>query len=231
MPSRDEEVRQRVVALRPDAVALPDEPRRRGRENLVRQRWAAGEKLKRVELDGLMQVDGVRWAGHVPFRPAMRHEAASALAMWKSYREGHAPYPALAVYLAAAHHGKVRTVLRATTNEADDVFGVRRDADALDLLSKQWPLDFSIAKDGAEGAWHGGEFVITGHGWTGLVADLLGPWRSDDLSEAGVVPAHEPRRLGPFVLAYLEALVRVADWRASERPSESIKPAEVHRDR
>lgn len=229
--SSDEEIRQSVVALRPDAVALPEEPRRRGREELVRLRWAVGEKLKREELDGLKQVAGVRWAGHVPFRPAMRHEAASALAMWKSYREGHAPYPALAVYLAAAHHGKVRTVLRATTNEADDVFGVRRDPDALDLLSRQWPLDFSVAKDGAEGSWHGGEFVITGHGWTGLVADLLGPWRSDDLSEAGVVPAHEPRRLGPFVLAYLEALVRVADWRASERPSESIKPAEVHRDR
>lgn len=229
--SSDEVIRQRVAALRPDAVALPEELLRRGREELVRLRWALGEKLKRDELDGLKQMDGVRWAGHVPFRPAMRHEAASALAMWKSYREGHAPYPALAVYLAAAHHGKVRTVLRATTNEADDVFGVRRDSDALDLLSKHWPLDFSVAKDGAEGSWHGGEFVITGHGWTGLVADLLGPWRSGDLSEAGVVPAHEPRRLGPFVLAYLEALVRVADWRASERPSESIKPAEVHSDR
>ena len=229
--SSDEDICQRVVALRRDAVALPEEPRWRGPEELVRLRWAVGEKLNPGELDGLKQVDGVRWAGHVPFRPAMRHEAASALAMWKSYRQGHAPYPALAVYLAAAHHGKVRTVLRATTNEADDVFGVRRDPDILDLLSKRWPLDFSLAKDGAEGSWHGDEFVITGLGWTGLVADLLGPWRSDDLSEAGVVPAHEPRRLGPFVLAYLEALVRVADWRASERPSESIKPAEVHRDR
>jgi CRISPR-associated endonuclease/helicase Cas3 len=46
--------------------------------------------------------------------------------------------------------------------------------------SDQWPLDFSIAKDGAEGRWEGSEFVLTGHGWTGLVADLLGTWRPED---------------------------------------------------
>lgn len=38
------------------------------------------------------------------------------------------------------------------------------------------------------------------------------------------------RRLGPFALAYLEALVRVADWRASDAPSASIKPEEASRD-
>lgn len=227
--SNDGEIERRVVALRLDAVPLGAASHRRGREELVRLRWAVGEKLRRDELDDLAKLDGVRWAGHVPFRPGLRHEAASALAMWSSYREGHASYPALSVYLTAAHHGKVRTVLRATTNQADDVFGVQRESEALNLLSKRWPLDFSVAKDGAEGSWEDGEFLVTGYGWTGLVADLLGPWRSDDLSEVGVVPVHEPRRLGPFVLAYLEALVRVVDWRASESPSQSIKPAEVRR--
>ena len=86
----------------------------------------------------------------------------------------------------------------------------------LKVDNQEWPLDFSIAKDGAEGRWEGDEFVLTGYGWTGLVADLLGPWRPEENSDAGVVPETEPRQLGPFALAYLEALVRIADWRASE---------------
>src|SRR5690606_6858674 len=170
---------------------------------------------------------GVCWAGEPAFRPGLRHEVASALAMWRKYRDGGASYPALAVYLAATHHGKARTVLRSTTGEGDDVFGVRSEPNTLMIGTDQWPLDFSIAKDGAEGRWEGNEFVLTGHGWTGLVADLLGPWRPEESSDAGVVPEGEPRQLGPFALAYLEALVRIADWRASDQPSASTKPSEV----
>ncbi len=233
--SREKIVCDAVLALRSDAVELPPEPRRRGREHLLRLRWAVGQKVSRVEMGALRKLEGVRWAGHVAFRPELRHEAASALAMWKRYREGTAPYPALAVFLAAAHHGKVRTVLRSTTDAGDDVFGVQINADALEGAAEKWPLDFSVAKDGAEGVWNHDTFVLTGHGWTGLVADLLGPWRADaDVDgkvEVGVVPPEEPRRLGPFVLAYLEALVRVADWRASKNPSESIKPEQVGRGR
>src|SRR5579875_3868730 len=89
--------------------------------------------------------------------------------------------------------------------------------------------DFSVVKDGAEGQWTAAGFVLEGYGWTGLVADLLGPWRQEDKSEAGVVPENEPRELGPFRLAYLEALVRIADWRASDKPSKCIKLSEVRR--
>jgi CRISPR-associated endonuclease/helicase Cas3 len=213
------------------ALPLPDETRRRRREQVVRLRWAVREKATAQVIEALKRTDGVRWAGHAPFRPEMRHEAASALAMWREYRKGSAPYPALAVYLAAAHHGKVRTVLRAFTEAGDDVFGVPREPDGLHFSTRRWPLDFSVAKDGAEGEWGNGEFVLTGYGWTGLVADLLGPWRADDQTEVGVVPREEPRHLGPFVLAYLEALVRIADWRASERPSASIKLGDVSRGR
>jgi CRISPR-associated endonuclease/helicase Cas3 len=88
-------------------------------------------------------------------------------------------------------------------------------------------MDFSVAKDGAEGQWEGDSFLLTGTGWTGLVSDLLGPWRAGDSAHSAVVPHSEPKQLGPFALAYLEALVRAADWRASSKPSHSIKPEEI----
>ena len=123
-------------------------------------------------------------------------------------------------------------MLRSTTNEGDDVFGIRNEPNHLVIGTEQWPLDLSIAKDGADGRWEGDEFVMTGSGWTGLVSDLLGPWRPEEKSDAGAVPEGEPRHLGPFALAYLEALVRIADWRASDpthatnirKPSDLVSP-------
>ena len=46
------------------------------------------------------------------FRPTLRHEAASVLACWPKWIAGEEGWTALTLYLIAAHHGKVRTVLR-----------------------------------------------------------------------------------------------------------------------
>lgn len=57
---------------------------------------------------------------------------------WRKYRGRGANCPALAVYQAATHHGKARPVLRPTTGEGDDVFGVRARIE-LDCWTNQQP--------------------------------------------------------------------------------------------
>lgn len=134
-------------------------------------------------------------------RPCFRHELASALA-WLDHRN-HVDdaQTNLVAYLIAAHHGKVRLSLRSlpAENEApeDRLFarGVW-DGDALPAFrfddgekvdARTLRLDLMQLGEGTQGP-----------SWTArsqrLVADL-----------------------GPFVLAWCEALVRVADWRASRQ--------------
>ena len=137
-------------------------------------------------------------------RHYFRHELASALAFLaheKWSREAD-----LVAYLVAAHHGKVRMNLRALPRERapsdDDRSGAR-------FARGVWEDDELPPVDLGDGErWEGGGLTLsvmelgwdeaTRESWTERTRDLL---------------AH----FGPFRLAWMETLVRVADWRASRK--------------
>jgi CRISPR-associated endonuclease/helicase Cas3 len=142
------------------------------------------------------------WARHS--RRGFRHELASALA-WLSKDEGEDGD--LVAYLLAAHHGKVRLSLRA-------------------LPTDQGPSDPLVLH--ARGVWDGERLpdVDLGGGFVfGSTQLSLGPMRMGryDGQPSWVERVIALRdRYGPFRLAYLEALVRAADVRASMREKARI---------
>ena len=137
-------------------------------------------------------------------RPYFRHELASALALLSNdewSREAD-----LTAYLVAAHHGKVRMNLRALPRErAPSNADVARTRFARGV----WEGDHLKSVDvGADEQWEGGTLTLSvmelgwdeysHESWTERTRDLLS-------------------RFGPFRLAWMETLVRVADWRASAK--------------
>jgi CRISPR-associated endonuclease/helicase Cas3 len=61
----------------------------------------------------------VRWARQHQFRPGAPHRVATACATWRRCRVRETePYPAVAVYVAPTHYGKVHTVMRSSSDEA-----------------------------------------------------------------------------------------------------------------
>nr|MBA2671912.1 CRISPR-associated endonuclease Cas3'' [Gemmatimonadota bacterium] len=130
-------------------------------------------------------------------RPYFRHELASLLA-WLEHGERDEAHD-LTAYLIAAHHGKVRLGLRALPTE------------------KSPPDDRLYAR----GVWHGDvlpAFEVDGMllPETALRLDVM------RLGEGAMGASWSARTLrlltehGPFRLSWLETLVRIADWRASE---------------
>ncbi len=138
-------------------------------------------------------------SGNRVLRKGFRHELASMLAWLEHGNAGE--HKDLIAYLICAHHGRIRMRLRALPGEAEP------------------PQPDRLF---ARGVWHGDRLPeVRLNGLTvpetGLELDLMrlghGP--------AGPSWTERTQRLlkrhGPFQLAWLEALVRIADWRASRQ--------------
>jgi CRISPR-associated endonuclease/helicase Cas3 len=135
-------------------------------------------------------------------RPYFRHELASALGYLANH--GWSEEASLTAYLIAAHHGKVRLRLRALPREppADGGRLFARGVWDGDLLPNTWLGEIEIPKTALD-----------------LDLMLLGDGRCGPSWSART--QHLLHRLGPFQLAWLEALVRIADWRASQMEEEA----------
>jgi CRISPR-associated endonuclease/helicase Cas3 len=141
--------------------------------------------------------------GKATERKHFRHELASMLS-WLEQR-GTDPDADLIAYLIAAHHGKVRLSLRALPDE--------RGPDDGGLYARGvWARD---ALPGLEIADRETVAPVPA-----LRLDLM------QLGEGEMGPSWTTRtqrllkQYGPFRLAWLEMLVRVADWRASRKEQE-----------
>lgn len=145
-----------------------------------------------VSIWGKSPKDGAHYA-----RPGFRHEMASALAVLASGGTD------LVAYLVAAHHGKVRLSIRS-------------------LPVEKWPP--SPATRFARGIWEGDVLPVVDLGHDVITEEITLDLSAMELGDGKLGPSWTSRMLalrdapdiGPFRLAFLETLLRIADWKGSE---------------
>ena len=136
-------------------------------------------------------------------RAHFRHELVSALILLGEEQPdgGGEPDHRLVAYLAAAHHGQLRIAPHRRPEEAAQLLGVR-DGD------RTPPIELSTGERFRARTLSTAAFRTAGPGsWTEQALAL-----------------RDREDLGPFRLAYLETLVRVADWRSSARHDGPVPP-------
>lgn len=141
-------------------------------------------------------------AGGRHVRPHFRHELASALALiaFDGFPGDGLVDGDLVRYLVASHHGRVRVSIRPAPGEQPAADGAARVLGVQDgdvLPGCETPLGATP------------ECVLS------LAAMELGGSGSAPSWTAAACALRDRPDLGPFRLAYLEALLRIADWRAS----------------
>jgi len=139
---------------------------------------------------------GLEFAGKVAFR----HELASLLLIDGPLHEllAASPDPDLTRYLVLAHHGKLRVQVR---DPGDLAVLPAGEAGQRTILGLEQGKTTSVP-------------ALLGHAPAELTVDLDQFHFGADRSWTRTVLALRDK-YGPFILAYLETVVRIADWRAS----------------
>lgn len=148
-------------------------------------------------------------------RRHFRHELGSALAVLEHAEGLHGKYKDLAAYLAAAHHGKIRLGIRSLPGRRRDGYKDSNPDSGYLLGYKTAEAETLPSVDLGEGVSIGKTALDMSIAQIGLGDEGERSWLERSL---GLL-----EWLGPFRLAYLEAIVRAADMRASKKEREDAQ--------
>jgi CRISPR-associated endonuclease/helicase Cas3 len=146
---------------------------------------------------------------------AFRHELASLLLIDGPLGAllAESPDPDLTKYLVLAHHGKLRVQVRERRDPAAPTLPAARTLPTLPALPAEGQASDNVIRGLRQGATTPIPALL-GQPATTLTVDL-DQFQPDGHSSWTRTVAGLRDYYGPFILAYLEALVRISDWRAS----------------